>query len=262
MDRQTRSARLSRLPGPILGLGIICLLAGSAGVAVPARHAIAQPLPVSPASSNPYWAGYVLTSTPGYVAVRASWTVPRIPCRTTSRNATIYAWVGEGGYLDGISDPLIQAGTASDCFLGAPRYHAFYEWYPGIYATDFPIGVSPGDRVTMSVVETQWGVWTLTARDDTNGQQGAVSTTASVDARSADFIVERPTVCAGTTCGQADLGRFGNVTFRDVQTLAAPGTPARETAIQLVDAGSRQLAVPARTPALARSYTVLWRAGQ
>lgn len=253
-------ARVLRLPSLALRIGAMCLVLLLGPGARHVSHAIAQPLPVPAGSTNPYWAGYVMTSTPGYVAVRATWTVPRVPCPTIPlHDATVYAWVGEGGYVDGISDPLIQTGTASDCFLGAPRYHAFYEWYPGIYATDFPIALAPGDSVTASVVETQWGVWTLTIRDDTNRQQSAVSTTARVDARSAEFIVERPTVCAGTNCGQADLARFRSLTFRDIQTLDAPGTPSVRTAIALTDGGQRKLAVPARTPSLQRSFSILWR---
>lgn len=253
-------ATVPRFPTLVLRAGAMCLLLFLAPVAGHVSRTIAQPLPVPAGSTNPYWAGYVMTTTPGYVAVRATWTVPRIPCLAVrARDATVYAWVGEGGYVDGISDPLIQAGTASDCFLGAPRYHAFYEWYPGIYATDFPVAVSPGDSVTASVVETQWGVWTLTFRDNTNRQQSAIATAAHVDARSAEFIVERPTVCAGTNCGQPDLARFHSLTFRDVQTLAAPGTPPVRTAIALVDGGQRKLAVPARTPSLQRSFSILWR---
>lgn len=246
----------------ILGakVALLCafLIAGPNTPAV--SHEIAQPVPVAARSTNPYWAGYVMTSTPGYVAIRATWTVPRIPCPIQPvHDATVYAWIGEGGYVDGISDPLIQTGTASDCFLGTPRYHAFYEWYPGIYATDFPIAVAAGDSVTASVVETQWGVWTLTLRDNTDGQQYAVSTTASVDARSAEFIVERPTVCAGANCGQVALGRFRSMTFRDVQTLADPGTRPQQMSIALVDGNHRRLAVPGRTPSLSRSFSVLWR---
>lgn len=259
MRAPSHGSRL-RLPGLLVRLGIICLLLLTFPTGHHSSHAIARPLPVRAGSTNQYWAGYVMTSSPGYVAIRATWTVPRIPCPTSPvHDATVYAWVGEGGYVEGISDPLIQTGTASDCFLGMPRYHAFYEWYPGIYATDFPIAIAPGDSVTASVVETQWGVWTLTVRNNTNGQQSAVATTARVDARSAEFIVERPTVCAGINCGQTNLGRFHSVTFRDVQTLADPGTPPIQTAIALVDGGHRKLAVPGRMPSLRHSFSVLWR---
>lgn len=257
---QSRWSRVS-IHGLKLGL-VFAFLVASPGAPV-VSHAIAQPVPVAASSTNPYWAGYVMTSTPGYVAIRATWTVPRIPCAIQHpHDATVYAWVGEGGYVDGISDPLIQAGTASDCFLGTARYHAFYEWYPGIYATDFPIGIAAGDNVTASVVETQWGVWTLTLRDDTNGEQYAVSTTAAVDARSAEFIVERPTVCVGANCGQVALGRFRSVTFRDVQTLADPGTRPKQTSLALVNGDHRKLAVPGRTPSVSRSFSVLWRNGE
>lgn len=253
-------AILPRLPGLVLRVGTLCVLVVLGPAEGHVSHAIARPLPVRAGSTNPYWAGYVMTSTPGYVAVRATWTVPRIPCSTSPlHDATVYAWIGEGGYVDGISDPLIQTGTASDCFLGVRRYHAFYEWYPGIYATDFPIAIAAGDSVTASVVETQWGVWTLTVRDNTTRQQGAVSTAARVDARSAEFIVERPTVCVGINCGQADLARFHGLTFQNVQTLAAPGTPPRTTAIALVDSKEHKLAIPARAPSLQRSFSILWR---
>lgn len=259
MQVQSRVKRRP-FPGLMIRLGAICILLISVPAARRVSTEIAQPIPVPAGSTNQYWAGYVMTTNPGYVAVRATWNVPRIPCPTKPlHDATVYTWIGEGGYVNGLSDPLIQTGTASDCFLGSPRYHAFYEWYPGIYATDFAIAIVAGDSVTASVVETQWGVWTLTLRDNTNGQESAVSTSATVDARSAEFIVERPTVCVGIACAQTDLGRFQSVTFRSIQTLAAPGTPPVQTSIAMVNGQRHPLAVPGRIRSLQHSFSVLWR---
>src|SRR5579885_3140513 len=104
---------------------------------------LAQPIPVPAATTNDYWAGYVVIGQGPYSSITATWTVPATTCGGTGPTSTAYTWIGVGGYLEGLESPLIQAGTAVDCITGIPRYHAFYEWYPGIYATDFPLTIRP-----------------------------------------------------------------------------------------------------------------------
>jgi hypothetical protein len=247
-------------PGVLIGV-TLWLLAGLIWTigSSHSSHTWAEPIPVPAASTNTFWAGYVATNGP-YAHVQASWTVPAIPCSARSAsNSTTYIWIGEGGYLEGLASPLIQAGTGSDCVSGMVRYHAFYEWYPGIYATDFPLDVRAGDQVSVRLQETQPDYWIVSFRDDTTGSSSVTATVFHADTGSADFIVERPTLCDATSCDQLALSRFGSVTFRDASVRGPDGhlaPPHSPLAIALVDpSGERELAVPAR------ALSVLWRRG-
>lgn len=227
-------------------------------------HTFAQPIPVPAATTNQYWAGYIAADSGPYTAIQATWTVPVAPCApAVGRNATAYVWIGEGGYLRGLASPLIQVGTASDCLAGMASYHAFYEWYPGIYATDFPIAVRPGDSVTARLEESMPDFWTLSVRDETTALHSTTATFYRPDTGSAELVVERPTLCAMWGCGQVDLGRFGSVTFHDIAVQTAtgpqPGADLHAAPIALVDGSGRQLAVPARVYESGDTLSVLWR---
>jgi len=225
----------------------------------------AQPVPVPAASTNQYWAGYIASDVGPYTAIGATWTVPAAPCSGPSaRNATTYVWIGEGGYLRGFASPLIQAGTASDCLAGIARYHAFFEWYPGIDATDFPILIRPGDSVTIQLEETAPDFWSLSVRDETTQTRSATSALFGPDTGSAELIVERPTLCAMGGCGQVALGRFGSVTFHDIHLRTAAGADLTSVPnaapIALVSGDSdHELAVPAKVDGNGAALSVLWR---
>lgn len=244
------------------GAGLIWLWQSS-----PSPRALARAVPIAAASDNPYWAGWVATQNGPYSAVRATWTVPAMPCSATGgSNATTYIWVGEGGYLRGIASNLIQAGTASDCIDGVERYHAFYEWYPGIFATDFPLTIHPGDTVAVTIDQTEVNYWTLSIRDETTGLQSTTATLYAADTGSAEFVVERPMLCTGWNCGQVQLGKFGQVTFLDAQTWSAPAYAFTNVSaaqpVALHDpVTNRVLAQPGRLVSPAPALPVLWRSG-
>jgi Peptidase A4 family len=230
---------------------------------------IAQPIPVPAATTNDYWAGYVMTGSAPYHGVHASWTVPATRCSGNRGSSTAYVWIGEGGYVRGMMSSLIQAGTASDCLNGVPRYHAFYEWYPGIYATDFPVQVQVGDRVTLRVDQPQPGYWTLALYDETSGARSETATVYNADTDSADFIVERPTLCTGWSCNQIPLGRFDSVTFRDAAIGAAsgdlrpnPGAAGVESIALTNPDSQRTLAVPGRVRTQSGDLSVIWQQSQ
>jgi len=227
-------------------------------------HALAQATPVSATSRNAYWAGYVASRAGGYSEVRAAWRVPAIRCpRGTRGNGIVYAWIGEGGYARGLLSPLIQAGTASDCFGGLLRYHAFYETYPGSYAQDFPISIEPGDAFTVRVHEISAGYWELTVQDLTLHERSVTSIYHNVDTTTADFIVERPTLCS-TDCSQVSVPRFDPIVFTRVQVRDHTGIPAcclqKSDRLALADDATRHvLAVPAEIRGAPNSLSVLWR---
>jgi len=250
-------------PGVVVGLSLWAI-AAVVWFLQPAAppHAVARAVPVPAATSNPYWAGYIATGLAPYTAIRASWTVPAVSCQGAAvADSTAYAWIGEGGYLQGLASPLIQAGTASSCLAGVPQYDAFYEWYPGIYATDFPIVVRPGDSLTIRIEEAQPDYWLLSVLDSATGQRSTTATFYHTDTGSADFVVERPALCA-STCDQVPLARFGAITFSQIQTRDARGVTHEGVQgampIALADPATENvLALPGR--AAKGTLAVLWR---
>jgi len=225
---------------------------------------LAQAIPVSATSRNAYWAGYVATRASGYGEVRATWRVPAIKCsRATHGNGTVYAWIGEGGYARGVMSPLIQAGTASDCFDGLLRYHAFYETYPGSYAQDFPVSIEAGDAFAVLVRQISASQWKLSVHDLTLHERSSTLIYHQVDMTTADFVVERPTLCS-SDCSQVSVPRFDPVVFTNVQMRDNAGIPTccirNSDRLALADdATGHVLAVPAQIRGMPDSLSVLWR---
>lgn len=257
---------LLKSPGTTIALTFWLLAALLWTYATPhAARTFAQAVPVPAASANPFWAGYLATSDGPYGGVQASWTVPAAPCTgNAGRNTTTYVWIGEGGYLRGLASPLIQAGTASDCLVGLARYHAFYEWFPGIDAMDFPIMVRSGDTVTVHLQESRPDLWTLEVRNESTGDHATTSVFFSADTGSAEFIVERPTLCSSDGCGQVALGKFRSISFHDIKLQTAAGAELSSVRqaipIALVDPETgHELAVPARADNTDEAISVLWR---
>lgn len=231
-------------------------------------RAIAQAVPVAAAARTSYWAGYVATRDAPYSGVSATWRIPRVACPSPATfNATAYVWIGEGGYVRGLASSLIQAGTASDCFGGVARYHAFYEWYPGSDARDFPLSVHPGDSVSVTISQRSPGYWELIVRDDSTGLRSTTLTQFVPDTESAEFVVERPTVCNAWTCMQVELPRFGAITFDRAMARGATAVrlvdPRTSVPVALVDPATNvALAVPGRLRAVRGAVSVLWQHSQ
>ncbi|GAC1623669.1 MAG: hypothetical protein NVS4B2_00770 [Chloroflexota bacterium] len=258
----TGTRRIVFLGGIMLWAAALCIWSWGSSTGT---RALAQAVPIQTSFTNAYWGGWVATESGPFSAVRATWSVPTVPCAAASHaDATTYVWIGEGGYLRGLASHLIQAGTASDCLGGAPRYHAFFEWYPGIYATDFPLTVRPGDTVSAKIEQTEMNYWTLTMTDDTTGETSTTATYYAADTGTADFVVERPTLCTAWSCGQVPLARFGQVNFLKAQTWSAPAYAFKAVAhpqpIALHDPSTnRVLALPGRTTTGSGALSVLWR---
>ncbi|MEA2357740.1 MAG: hypothetical protein QOI62_1000 [Solirubrobacteraceae bacterium] len=172
-------------------------------------------------SSN--WAGYA-ASRPGvrYQRVSATWVQPATSCTGGRRTASAY-WVGIGGYHTS-SRALEQVGTAADCSAnGTASYSAWYELVPAASVpTRMTIGA--GDTISASVTVTGHVVRIFIA----DRTRGAVFTRRlhadRVDATSAEWIVEAPSVCGGRGgCSLQPLANFGTAAFADARATSAAG---------------------------------------
>jgi Peptidase A4 family len=203
--------------------------------------AIAAPLPIaaqaaaatarqsssgSATSSN--WAGYVVRkSGVHFKRVIGSWNVPAVTC-TAGHETYSASWIGLGGYSSS-SKALEQIGTDSDCdAAGQARYSAWYELVPEA-GHDLKMTVQPGDRISAGVTVKGLDV-VLTLANTTRGTSVRKQLRASqVDVTSAEWIIEAPAICSGTsvtdaTCLQTDLANFGATKFDRARAITAGGS--------------------------------------
>jgi len=198
----------------MVALACASLAAGGVWAASPASAAVAV-------SSN--WAGYAVAPSArggsAFSNISGSWTVPAAAC---SAGAETYSatWVGLGGFHES-SQALEQIGTDADCTRsGAAVYTAWYELVPAAPVT-LKLKVHVGDQMTASVTVKGHGV-TLRIRDLRTGASVTQTRRVSkLDASSAEWIVEAPSVCVGTdVCRTLTLTNFGSVGFSGLSATA------------------------------------------
>ncbi|MDE1944372.1 MAG: hypothetical protein KGH97_02685 [Patescibacteria group bacterium] len=189
-------------------------LIGSIGILFAAAPALAA----SATSAN--WSGYV-ADTGAYTGVGASWVVPSAAARAGL--ASDAEWVGIGGER---SDDLIQAGTEAVIEDGAVSYQGWYELLPAGQRI-VPLALHPGDRVSVSLIETAPDTWQLSFLDATTGASYSTALAYASSHSSADWIVEAPVAVSGARSGVVPLDEFGSVSFAGAYAIEGG---ARETA--------------------------------
>jgi hypothetical protein len=103
------------------------------------------------------------------------------------------------------------------------RYEAWYEIVPATAVT-LKLTIRPGDRVSASVTVTGHSV-RMRIADETTGAVAVKTLVAkSVDTRSAEWIVEAPSLCDSQgTCATQSLANFGSAAFSRVSATSAAG---------------------------------------
>lgn len=199
-----------------LTYALACLAFEPAG----ALAAAARPTP----SVSANWAGYVavLSAKGGssrFSAVAGSWTEPAVSC-TAGRESFSAAWVGLGGYREDARS-LEQIGSDADCAKsGQALYSLWYELLPAA-PVELELPVHAGDRLEASVSVAGKAV-TLRVSDVSTGEHfTSTRHAASVDASSAEWIVEAPSGCASANaCSVLPLANFGAVDFSSATASA------------------------------------------
>ena len=154
------------------------------------------------------WGGYVVPGDDGSVsAVSGSWVVPEVNCPSLGDTYSSY-WVGIDGFTSGTVE---QVGTDSDCAAGIPVYYAWFEFFPAFSVGIDSMAVGPGDIVTASVTYSSVTGNFTTSISSSGGGSNVTSQSVPAAARSsAEWIVERPEICAGI-CILTQLADFGSV---------------------------------------------------
>ena len=201
--------------------------------------------PTTSVETSLNWAGYIDRGGP-FTAVAGTFNVPSIAAGSSGTD--VAEWIGVDG--DSNTD-LIQAGVAQTTqpFTGRQQVYAWWEILPDP-ETRISMPVAAGDRVTVSIAQTQPGTWTIRIADATNGHDFQTTLAYGGEASSAEWIVEAPTTGRGT---QTSLATFTpSVTFTN---LAATGAVSEVAAVQMVQ---RSVAVATASPLGATGFTVAY----
>ncbi len=169
------------------------------------------------------WAGYVaVRSASGsshFSSVSGTWTQPSATC-SNGKAAYSAVWVGLGGYSESAS-ALEQVGTDADCTrAGHASYSVWYELLPA-GPVSVALKVQPEDELSASVTVRAHHV-TLRIRNLTTGRRFTTTKRVSkIDASSAEWIVEAPSVClTASNCATLPLADFGTTLFSSATATA------------------------------------------
>lgn len=244
-----RSLLRHRLPDPELPAW---RSPGSAAWRSPARPAAGAGAPATTTGDRKgtvqfatNWSGEVQLGT-GLTSVAGNWTVPSLVASTSLQFAA--TWIGIGGFS---GSTLIQTGTVEGTATGEVGYGAWVEilptpsWTATLITT--PGGtpgflVSPGDAMHAAITEIGTNYWQITIEDVTAGWTYSHAFSYAVDANSAEWITERPTLFTTTqrTTVLATLPNYGSTNFTQLSTSTggAEVAPSRLTPIRMVDDGN------------------------
>jgi hypothetical protein len=163
-----------------------------------------------------HWSGYIISldlknKTEGVSSITGTWGVPEIQYSVSNTYSSV--WVGISGYGE---SSLIQAGTEQHCEKGKISYFAWYELLPATIITVNTLEISPGDIITTSItlVNDKQNTWQIRIIDETTGRSFEKTVTYDATRKSAEWIVERPTVNGQVST----LADFNKATLINCQT--------------------------------------------
>jgi hypothetical protein len=176
------------------------------------------------------WSGYAVHR-PGvtFRKVSGTWIQPSATCVQGEPTYSAF-WIGIGGFS--LTAPALeQVGTELDCTAsGAIKSTAWYELVPA-RSKKVTVNVRPGDAVRATV--TVRGHWvTVTLADLSTGRSFHRTAHARlIDASSAEWIAEAPSVCrALSDCQTLPLANFGTATFASARAQSTSGRVGTITA--------------------------------
>ena len=154
------------------------------------------------------WSGYAVLGAAGtFDRAFGSWVVPSVAC-PPSGQTFVALWVG----IDGFNSATVeQTGVLAECIGGSPTYAVWYEFYPAPMVAIGSVAVSPGDVVTATIsYDSATDKFTTYVESSGGGSYTKTQAVSGADRSSAEWIVERPSLCFGGNCVLTTLSDFGN----------------------------------------------------
>src|SRR4051794_1942552 len=188
--------------------------------------AAAAPAAAADSSTSSNWAGYaVMRDGVRFARVAGAWTMPHVDC-SSAQTRWSAVWVGLGGYDDS-SPALEQIGTEADCdSSGRAHYSTWYELVPDV-SHGARLRAAPGDRVSASVTVLGHQVRLRLSNRTTGRAFTRRLNAAAIDVTSAEWIVEAPSACGGSTadssCQIMPLADFGSLRMAEAKVLTTGG---------------------------------------
>ena len=226
------------------------LVSGFFAMQSPALAQISPPDSGAGSNSSYNWAGYVASGA-GYTSVSGNWTVPQIP--STTNFTADASWIGIGGVNN---TDLIQTGTQAITSGSSATYQAWYEMLPAV-SQPISITVNPGDSISASIAESGTNQWTISLRDNTNGQNFQTVVSYDSSGSNAEWIEEMPSQGNNAFI---PLDNFGTIQFsgaaatRNGQTLT-PSQLGAQT-MSMINTNGQILAEPSALGSDGASFTV------
>ena len=181
-----------------------------------------------------------------------TWTIPQLS--SSGSIGADAAWVGIGGER---SRDLIQAGTEETVLnSGRTQYDAWIEMLPQ-YSHPVPLGVRPGDSVTVSLTQQQGGDWLVAFTNNTTS--GAYQRTVQYKSSlsSAEWIEEAP---SGGRGGVLPLDSFGSIAFSKATALKDGKTvnlsQSNASPVTMINGSRQPLAQPSAIAGDGAGFTV------
>lgn len=231
------------------------------GTAVPtqgitAHGSFIRPFTLNTNQSN-NWSGYnqgsieqgSTTSPKLFSSIRGNWTVPTAMQHTSGQAEYSSDWIGiGGGCIDAActttDSTLIQDGTEQDVdSSGTPSYSAWWEIIPGPSMTITNMTIHPGDAMTSTIAATAPGIWTMSIKDNTDGQSYSTTVPYSSTESTAEWIQETPLIL-GTNAGFAALPNLTSPNFDLASTNGAPANLKASEEMDLVDSSGKVIGAP------------------
>lgn len=184
---------------------------------------VGAPAAVADSTQSSNWAGYAVhRSGVNFTKVTGTWIQPQPTC-TGGQPTYSAVWVGIGGYAI-TSQALEQIGTEADC--AAARRVVSSAWYELVPAPSraSKLTIKPGDRVR-GTVAVDGNEVTMTLDDLTRRRSFTKRVhAANVDASSAEWILEAPSVCtSAVNCRTLALADFGSAGFSSASAVTTTG---------------------------------------
>jgi hypothetical protein len=194
-----------------------------AAIAAAAVALCAAPAALANTAKSSNWAGYAVhRSGVKFKSVSGRWKLQEATCASGMRTFSS-TWVGLGGF-SGKVNALEQIGSETDCNAhGKMVASVWYELVPAPSHT-IRMKVDPGDTISAAVKVIDKKV-TVSLHDLTRDKSFTRTVTVpKVDVSSADWIVEAPSECRGSSfCRVLPLANFGSATFTAARAVSTTG---------------------------------------
>jgi hypothetical protein len=228
------------------------------GLSVPGTSHSVDAEAAASAFKSTNWSGYADLKSK-FSKLSAKWTEPSLSCPSSATQLAAF-WVG----IDGFSSKTVeQDGTIGECYKGEAYYYTWWEMYPTNDIQVVGDTVSPGDKITSSVVKTGTS-YTLSVKDATTPANSftvkeTCSASECVDS-SAEWIAEAPS----NSSGVLPLAHFS--TWAASKAAVTGGTKTgtissfKNDEITMVGSGGNTLASPSALNSAGNAFSVTWKA--